>query len=665
MKTPLSKSLPSKRFYKQPQELMYVILLSIILLPAFILYSSSGNILSEKENVTSNIIFPEKSKMIIRLCLGNDLVLDVSRRSMSDNASVSIYGFQSAENQFWFVEKIIKGYIIRSSYSKKVLAVNMENSSIVQQDFMGMENQIWIISGTLNAARIMNLATHQNLAIVNFIVNKNRLGTDFYSESKCQLWNFESLYNLQKETVSCDCPKLLEYTKNLIETEYPGYKDKVNVNTKSDYLKLCELSFEKAKKTKISASCFKIIDNYLSFFKDGHIQFYMSNVSEYGFDVKFDATNQRRKFYSESESVKMDENDVRNYLGRNKGKLSSIEGIWESREEKSRYAIIRDPSNMQDFIGFVLKADSIYWMPGQVKINFIKQKDNLFNVYYYRKNHTIDWRGRHLDYLGMQKWIATEWIKQYPVTANIQQLHKKASLNNNVFQLKNLDDSTLFLSLPNFAEENIDIVDNLIKTNKDKILRTPFLIIDMRENGGGTDLAFHSILPFIYTNPYKLYGNDILASKENIAWFEQGLCIRDIPKEWREFIPVLLKRMKENPGKLVVYAEGGYIKRDSVTTNPRKVIILIKGSGSSGEQFLLHAKESKKVVMLGQPTLGILDYSNITPREFPSSAFHLSLPQTRSRSLPNFSVDKEKIKPSVYLTDDQDWIEEARKHLKR
>ena len=657
--------MPSKRFYKQPQELMYVFLLSIILLAAFILNSSSGNILSEKENVTSEIIFPEKSKMIIRLCLINDLVLDVSRRSMSENASVSIYGFQSAENQFWFVEKIVKGYIIRSSYSKKVLAVNMENSSIVQQDFMGMENQIWIISGTLNAARIMNLATHQNLAIVNVIVNKNNLGTDFYSESKCQLWNFESLYNLQKETVSCDCPKLLEYTKNLIETEYPGYKDKVNVNTKRDYLQLCELSFEKAKKTKNSASCFKIIHNYLSFFKDGHIQFNMSNVSEYGFDVKFDATNQRRKFYSESESVKMDENDVRNYLGRSKGKLSSIEGIWESREEKSRYAIIRDPSNMQDFIGFVLKADSIYWMPGQVKINFIKQKDNLFNVYYYRKNHTIDWRGRHLDYLGMQKWIATEWIKQYPVTADIQQLHKKASLNNNVFQLKNLDDSTLFLSLPDFAGENIDIVDNLIKTNKDKILRTPFLIIDMRENGGGTDLAFKSILPFIYTNPYKLYGNDILASKENIAWFEQGLCIRDLPKEWREFIPVLLKRMKENPGKLVVYAEGGYIKHDSVTTNPRKVIILIKGGGSSGEQFLLHAKESKKVVMLGQPTSGTLDYSNITPREFPSSAFKLYLPQTRSRSLPKFSVDKEKIKPSVYLTDDQDWIEEARKHLKR
>jgi hypothetical protein len=603
--------------------------------------------------------------MIIRSCLVNERVLDVSGWSMSENASVSIYGFQSAENQFWFVEKIEKGYIIRSSYSKKVLAVNMENSSIVQQDFMGMENQIWIISGTLNAARIMNLATHQNLAIVNFKVNKNKLGTDFYSESKCKLWNFESLYNLQKETVSCDCPKLLEYTKNLIETEYPGYKDKVNVNTKRDYLQLCELSFEKAKKTKNSASCFKIIDNYLSFFKDNHIQFYMSNVSEYGFDVKFDATNQIRKFYSESESVKMDENDVRNYLGRNKGKLSSIEGIWESREEKSRYAIIRDPSNMQDFIGFVLKADSIYWMPGQVKINFIKQKDNLFNVYYYRKNHTIDWRGRHLDYLGMQKWIAKEWIKQYPVTADNQQLHKKASLNNNEFQLKNLDDSTLFLSLPNFAEENIDIVDSLIKTNKNKILRTPFLIIDMRENGGGTDLAFHSILPFIYTNPYKLYGNDILASKENIAFYEQGLCIRDLTKEQREIGQGQLKRMKENQGKLVVYFEDEYIKRDSVTTNPRKVIILIKGGASSGEQFLLHAKESKKVVMLGQPTLGILDYSNITPREYPSSAFQLYLPQTRSRSLPNFSVDKEKIKPSVYLTDDQDWIEEARKHLKR
>lgn len=135
--------------------------------------------------------------------------------------------------------------------------------------------------------------------------------------------------------------------------------------------------------------------------------------------------------------------------------------------------------------------------------------------------------------------------------------------------------------------------------------------------------------------------------------------------EAREWVQKILDCMKDNPGKFVVRYSDEIVKRDTVMPNPRKIAVLINsGCGSSAEEFILYAKESKKVVLLGQPTSGTLDYSNISPREFPGSAFKISLPTTRSHRLPNSSVDKDKIKPNIYLTSDQNWIEEAKKYLR-
>jgi C-terminal processing protease CtpA/Prc len=99
---------------------------------------------------------------------------------------------------------------------------------------------------------------------------------------------------------------------------------------------------------------------------------------------------------------------------------------------------------------------------------------------------------------------------------------------------------------------------------------------------------------------------------------------------------------------------------------PRKIGVLINGGcASSAEEFLLHARESKKVTLFGQATSGTLDYSNVRQVErCPSPCFSFYYPLTRSNRLPNYSIDKEKIKPTVYLTNDQDWVEVAVRQLK-
>lgn len=611
---------------------------------------------------TLDSLLSNKSIIVIRSTINNK-VLDLSRGSKEENAQIILYEANFGLNQLWLTEKVEKGYIIRSLFSKKILAINAEFSKeyplVVQQDYTGKDSQLWLISGTADSLRILNKALQKYLTF-----SKDYLITGNYSASLSQVWKLESLSKAQNETVSCDCPKNFEYIRNLMETSYPGFRDKVNPQTKSQYEQLRKLSVEKARTTKNSAICFKIIDQYLSFFKDNHVQFSMSDTYEYGFGQNLNP-NQIQKFYAGSETLIMSENEVRKYLDSNKSTVAPIEGIWQTQDGIYRCGIVRDKKDHKRFVGFILQADNIYWMPGQVKMNFIKQQNDLYTIYYYRKNHTI-LKVKNVEYSTGNTFQAgnnNNWNRIYPVIKDSQQPNKAAPKNADGFQLINLDNSTLLLSLPSFDFKNKSLVDNLIKTNKDKLLKTPYLIIDIRGNGGGADETWYSILQYLYTNPYKIIGNDYLSSKANIDALEILINTYGKTEDAKVFLRSQIKRMKENPGKFLESASDGIVKFDAVLPNPRRIAILINnGCASAAEEFLLRAMESKKVVLLGQPTSGTLDYSNLIPGKFPCAAYNISYPFTRTRRL--FLVDKEKIKPNIYLTEDQNWIEEAKKQLK-
>ena len=52
-------------------------------------------------------------------------------------------------------------------------------------------------------------------------------------------------------------------------------------------------------------------------------------------------------------------------------------------------------------------------------------------------------------------------------------------------------------------------------TNKELILKTPNLIIDIRNNGGGSDRSYTELLPILYTNPIRKVGVELLSTSLN------------------------------------------------------------------------------------------------------------------------------------------------------
>jgi C-terminal processing protease CtpA/Prc len=229
------------------------------------------------------------------------------------------------------------------------------------------------------------------------------------------------------------------------------------------------------------------------------------------------------------------------------------------------------------------------------------------------------------------------------------------------FESKLLNENTLYFNIPSFSWEAKPGVDSLFAAQKENLSNTSSLIIDLRNNGGGSDDVYGVISPYLYTQPIKGIGVDIWASNDNIRGWELMLQDPNLPSdnkvEYQKMVDKLKLKINQNVNIIEDYIDSSY----TMLLFPKNVVILInEGCASSTEQFLLEASQSKKVTLMGQNTSGTLDYSNLRESDFCDMPYRLWSPTTRSRRIDiGAGIDGIGIKPNIYLTEKQDWIEEA------
>jgi C-terminal processing protease CtpA/Prc len=219
----------------------------------------------------------------------------------------------------------------------------------------------------------------------------------------------------------------------------------------------------------------------------------------------------------------------------------------------------------------------------------------------------------------------------------------------------------LYFSIPSFSWEAKSIINSLFASNKDNLSKTSNLILDLRNNGGGSDDVYYTISPYLYTQPIKGIGVDMLASNDNIKGWELMLQEPNLPSENKAVYQKMVDKLKLNLNQNVNIVEDYIDSSYTPMLFPKNVVILInEGCASTTEQFLLEAIQSKKVTLMGQNTSGTLDYSNLRESHFCEIPYKIWTPTTRSRRIDiGAGIDGKGIKPNIYLTEKQDWIEEA------
>lgn len=451
----------------------------------------------------------------------------------------------------------------------------------------------------------------------------------------------------------CNCVENFEFVYSKLKLNYAGWSDKTTPDPQG-FAIFTEQHRVKALPETNPNYCYKIIHDWLSYFKDAHTSLY-SKSSAIEFEGK-SAEEIRRHFYS-SETILLSEQQLKEQID----SFNPVEGVWKNGAYT--IAIVKNKTAHRDYVGVILKADSVYWMPGQVKVELKEKSSDRFEAIFYMRDHTIRITNASINGNTLQLNNLSSFTKAYPQTAGKNTPPKTENTSVRT-ALVRINTNTFYLRLPTFNHSAKSMLDSMLLANHDSLIETPNLIMDVRDNGGGDDVTYSTIIPYLFTNKIKQINNSIWSSPDNIAKFEAILNNPSYPETNKNYIRKLVRDLKASPNTF--YKKENYtINLKKVLTNPQKIMILInKNCASSCEEFLLVAKQSKKVTLLGENTMGVLDYANVHTLDLPYNGWGLQYATSRTNRLPDYPIDNIGIEPNVKIPKDVNWIEFATEYLK-
>lgn len=469
----------------------------------------------------------------------------------------------------------------------------------------------------------------------------------------------------QEPARDCSCLNTLDFLSGKLEANYAGFQDKVTPETRAEYDGLVRRLRERARTAAGGEECEALLQEWVAFFKDGHMQVSAQPAGGAAPAAGEDPAAIRARF-ANWDRVEITEEAARKSFAEKGAALDPIEGIWEIPGSSYRMAVVRNPMPQRDFAAVILAADGVWWTPGQVKATYKAAGPGLYESRFFFRDHSgrsfaarLD---RNLLFHEQEGGRGPVLVKVFPEPAGaVDVAAYQASLNTEV-RLKELDSRTLLLQLPSFAPVNGPLIEKAIGDNREKLLKTPNLIIDLRGNGGGSDHTFQPLLPFLYTGPVRVGGFDLYATEDNARLFDELAADPDRPEENRASLRKTAAELRANLGKFVT-GEDGAFELDAVLPNPRRIAVLVdRGCMSSCEGFVDVARQSSKVTLFGENTGGAFDYGNINVVRTPCQDYALAYGTARKRGRQG-SVDLHGMAPDVRIPEGElfpvEWVRRA------
>ena len=450
---------------------------------------------------------------------------------------------------------------------------------------------------------------------------------------------------------NCNCEQALNQLIEKVESDYPGFKEKTTneliYSSLKDGLRIKSQSIQEQ-------DCLDLLKIYTKYFRDGHITLYKT-INEEVAQIE----EKGSKTYSKIDITLAD------FYTHISNSTDELEGVWKS--DSYKVGIIKKNNEYQ---GFIIETANKSWKANEIKLRLMgDEKAN-----YYMGDHSL----REDDYELFEGTILSfkntksVFLKELPkptLTENEIQM-KMNELDG--FYFKKLTEKTVLLRMSSFLQSNVERIEKLIDDNIELIENCENLIIDVRDNHGGTDNAYKELLPYICTNNIRSMGKEFLATQTLIDGYQKWLDKTPDEEKYmkdKKMAERHIKLFKANLGKFVDpdFTDVFITEVEIAEHSPEQVIILAnKMVGSSGEAFVFRMKQSKKVKILGTPTYGALDYASAYYFKFGCDNYQLLLPSWRARRLPDYPIDNIGVQPDIYLDKSvKDWIQFAVDYLEK
>lgn len=342
----------------------------------------------------------------------------------------------------------------------------------------------------------------------------------------------------------------------------------------------------------------------------------------------------------------------------NAEQITSKSGIQTNGAEKLKYFDQKKDSitTLEEFDWIVSKVINNYSGFGDKVKNYLVFKSFTDSIRALVSNAVTIEKAEPL----LQSWLS--FFKDSHLSIRLRKTSSPKEITadtlNSKFVYKQLDNKSSLMVIPSFNIKYKHIIDSLLTVNESTIHSLNNMIIDIRNNGGGSDESFGKLIPFLYTNPIIRINSDIWATEDNIKKFELVAADKNYSLATRKEMADFVLKLKQNKNQFVSRGDDDTLRITVTDSLPQKVYIIINGNvASSAEGFLLKAIQSKKVVLVGQHTKGELDYANVNYLISPHKKISLGCPTSRSRRLPEMPIDNIGIAPDVFLSADKDWVE--------
>lgn len=453
---------------------------------------------------------------------------------------------------------------------------------------------------------------------------------------------------------SCSCEDKFKWMKETFEQNDAGFQYVIDKKGKTEYNRHNELILERIKNAKDDAACVQVMYDWLYFFRKGHIAIRQNSQQN----------NQSGAIEVNKPNWPVNKTSVDKFKKQlSKTKEPGLEGIWTSLPYT--VAIVKKDKGYE---GFIVDAPGTPWQKGQVKL--ILDAEGKKGTYYLRNYSEfavtdVKFFGNNHVYIG--NFLFNRIYPEAKDPANIAQHFELMSSDKPIG--KQLSPDTFILRIPYFNYNQKNVIDSVINASHDKIIASKNLIIDVRNNGGGADRCYQELIKYLYTNPIRTIGVEMLSTKLNNARMDEFLADPDLSETERKDILNSKEKLNANLGKFInlndwkVYID----TMDTVYAYPQKVAILVNnGNASTTEQFLLAAKQSTKVKLYGVTTEGMLDVSNMNFVESPCGNITLGYCLSKSYRIPHMAIDDIGLQPDYYIDDsipDYEWIEYAEKMM--
>ena len=349
------------------------------------------------------------------------------------------------------------------------------------------------------------------------------------------------------------------------------------------------------------------------------------------------------------------------------GDEPTYEGIWDSGGNYT-IGIVREGNS---YIGFIIDSAFEQWLPNMIKLRIDVEGDDVVSTFYMR-DFAPEVSGAPIMIGNNIMRMVNRWTIEI---RRLQPVFQESIFIENYLRflsstepfIERLNENTMYFRIPIF---NIDTtyLKNIIEENISEIASTENLIIDLRNNPGGQN--WYPILDYLYTNPIKSFDElDFYATERNIQIvydLSRGVSLfSGLTDNIIELATKVYEQVYNRVGEFVrlsmektygsfEYTTGqGAIILDEIHQYPRNVgIIVNRRTGSSSEHYILTARQSRKVKIFGETTVGAVDTCFVVGGglvESPCGEIWLMYTDGRSAHVPDLVFDDIGIQPDFFI----------------